>query len=429
MFVSTPVVVSEEENLAAKACSEWIKENSFPLPEETSSYKLTRKKHLSTDGELHRHLYVYNSTGKRILEQELPFDPNDPGIHSYKAFKKNNEWEKVVHGAKGTRKKIGLSFFKPVLTTDGRHGLMKQTKYGLEHLENHPEIQRRFNQLSGVTSKIPAPSYHLGNVIEESKTVELKMTQYMNHAGDDLFDIMFGTDSIEPYSFSENMKQYIAINCLKRLAQLHAQNIVHGDIKPENICMTPESVISIIDFDTSYRLDVPTDHHVASGTYGYMPPEYFTNDEHPDDFESSRLSNKKYDEIRSQLKPNHGTHASKDSDVYSMGRVLEELRIENSHYDDLIKHMLQEDPRNRPDISGLAEMNNKHIHQCITLKQYDSRNRYHSPVPPKKEKQASFTSTTTATIFSVSKKLAPGFEANTNSEENLKSTMQQMLLG
>ncbi|MEH2230582.1 MAG: AAA family ATPase [Nostoc sp.] len=70
----------------------------------------------------------------------------------------------------------------------------------------------------------------------------------------------------------------VAINLAQTLGELHAQKIIHKDIKPHNILINPESgEIKLIDFSISSRLDRenPTlsNPNLLEGTLAYMSPE------------------------------------------------------------------------------------------------------------------------------------------------------------
>ncbi|BAZ50223.1 multi-sensor signal transduction multi-kinase [Nostoc sp. NIES-4103] len=70
----------------------------------------------------------------------------------------------------------------------------------------------------------------------------------------------------------------VAINLAHTLAELHAQQIIHKDIKPHNILIDPDSgEVKLIDFSISSRLDKenPTlsNPNLLEGTLAYMSPE------------------------------------------------------------------------------------------------------------------------------------------------------------
>lgn len=70
----------------------------------------------------------------------------------------------------------------------------------------------------------------------------------------------------------------IAINLAHTLGELHAQHIIHKDIKPHNILINPESGdVKLIDFSISSHLDKETptvsNPNLLEGTLAYMSPE------------------------------------------------------------------------------------------------------------------------------------------------------------
>ncbi len=70
----------------------------------------------------------------------------------------------------------------------------------------------------------------------------------------------------------------VAINLAQILGELHAQRIIHKDIKPHNILINPDSCeVKLIDFSISSRLDKenPTlsNPNLLEGTLAYMSPE------------------------------------------------------------------------------------------------------------------------------------------------------------
>ncbi len=80
--------------------------------------------------------------------------------------------------------------------------------------------------------------------------------------------------------------------CLDALAYASTQNVVHRDIKPPNVHVTPDGRVKIIDFEIARRVggasSVPTVQGFA-GTFAYMAPEFagenpFSGDEASDVF-------------------------------------------------------------------------------------------------------------------------------------------------
>lgn len=77
---------------------------------------------------------------------------------------------------------------------------------------------------------------------------------------------------------------------------LHAQGIVHCDLKPQNVLLSAEQVAQLADFDIARRLDDPQPMRAGIGTPLYMAPEQW---------------------IGSKISPR--------TDVYSLGVVLFEM--------------------------------------------------------------------------------------------------------
>jgi serine/threonine-protein kinase len=74
-----------------------------------------------------------------------------------------------------------------------------------------------------------------------------------------------------------------AIQCGEALAAAHQKGILHGDLKPENIMLTPEHQVKVLDFGVARRLPVfdekaetqslQPDAGTIAGTPAYMAPE------------------------------------------------------------------------------------------------------------------------------------------------------------
>lgn len=75
-------------------------------------------------------------------------------------------------------------------------------------------------------------------------------------------------------NISEKSITALAEKIIDAFAKIHANGIVHGDIHPGNIIVTPSSEIKVLDFGLAlnYKLDKGPDQNFG-GAYFYMPPE------------------------------------------------------------------------------------------------------------------------------------------------------------
>ena len=64
---------------------------------------------------------------------------------------------------------------------------------------------------------------------------------------------------------------------LEALVYLHRRSIIHRDLKPDNVLVTQDGVVKVMDFGLALQLDAPerVSPRIA-GTLAYMAPELFT---------------------------------------------------------------------------------------------------------------------------------------------------------
>jgi len=154
------------------------------------------------------------------------------------------------------------------------------------------------------------------NIVKTYELIELKdLTAFtMEYVqGQDLGEI------IKKRKFNLAEIDRILLQLLNALENLHAKNILHRDIKLENILMTENGMVKLGDLGLMKRSDheIMTRTGILIGTAQYMPPEYITETEY---------------DCR--------------SDLYAVGVVLYELltntrRLGDKSGNKAIKHLLK----------------------------------------------------------------------------------------
>lgn len=152
----------------------------------------------------------------------------------------------------------------------------------------------------------------------------------------------------EPYS--EEVCRYWFRDLILGIEYLHAQGVVHRDIKPDNLLLTEDDVLKIVDFGVSEMFEKPEQMRTAksAGSPAFLPPELCV--------------------------AKHGDVSGTAADVWSMGVSLFCLRYghipfnrpgvleiydaiktetpelpedENPHFRDLITRLMWKDPETR----------------------------------------------------------------------------------
>ncbi|MGN0179920.1 MAG: serine/threonine protein kinase, partial [Monoglobaceae bacterium] len=139
--------------------------------------------------------------------------------------------------------------------------------------ENRVYVKKRVPRELTYIYKVLVNNHHknISDIIEifEYEDISIVIEEYIN--GDTLSDIL-DTQGVQSEAYTKNV-----IGCIcDGLIFLHKHNIIHRDINPNNIMITKDGTVKIIDFDISrsVREDATSD-TVVLGTVGYAAPEQF----------------------------------------------------------------------------------------------------------------------------------------------------------
>lgn len=85
------------------------------------------------------------------------------------------------------------------------------------------------------------------------------------------------------FTLSKHIKKHLILELIKGIQYFHNKNIIHCDLKTENIIVTKNENIKIIDYGSSCIMDYNNHYYDNSdyevpGTIGYMAPELYEND-------------------------------------------------------------------------------------------------------------------------------------------------------
>ena len=138
------------------------------------------------------------------------------------------------------------------------------------HLRSDPLYRRRFEEEAERASRLnDAHVAAIHDVIEEQGEIFLVM------------EFVEGQNLRQRIQEPMSLEQFlgIAVQCAQALVAAHGHGIVHCDIKPENIMLTPEGQVKILDFGVAKHLprsdqSTTVDRSgTVSGTPAYMSPE------------------------------------------------------------------------------------------------------------------------------------------------------------
>jgi serine/threonine-protein kinase len=160
-----------------------------------------------------------------------------------------------------------------------------------EQFANDPDFLRRFKQEAKAAAKLSHPA--IVNIYDEGEEgdVHYIIMEYVD--GYTLKDVILRDSRLKPEEAAQ-----IAIQICDALAHAHSQNVIHRDIKPQNIILTCEGRVKVTDFGIA-RATADT-----TITYGrsLLGSVYYSSPEQA-----------------------RGNHTDQKSDIYSLGILLYEM--------------------------------------------------------------------------------------------------------
>lgn len=132
------------------------------------------------------------------------------------------------------------------------------------------------------------------------------------------------------------IRNKIATDLISALKQLHENNITHGDLKPENVIVTPNRGIVFVDFGFSFILRNNKSYTNIQGTPSYMAPELWVAPEQKIDY--------------------------RKADLFALGILLEQIL--EQPMPDFVKSLQKIDPAQRISNCKLVEKEWQFVNSC-----------------------------------------------------------------
>ena len=143
-----------------------------------------------------------------------------------------------------------------------------------QHLSGNPTFRARMEREAGTAGRLTEPHVvpiHDYGEIDGQLYVDMRLIE-----GTDLRTVLTRFPPLRPPRVVA-----IALQVAGALDAAHAANVVHRDVKPENILLTDNDFAYLVDFGVARAASDAglTQGGATVGTYDYMAPERFSNDE------------------------------------------------------------------------------------------------------------------------------------------------------
>ena len=178
---------------------------------------------------------------------------------------------RTVGGRYQTQAEIGSGGMGTVYRArDKRTGLVVAVKLLHAHLAQDEAYLERFRREAHIATSLE--SSHVVKVLDYGEDQGAPFIAMEFVAGKSLRAILR-----ERGRLSENEALAIAVQVVDALAEAHRKGVVHRDIKPQNIMITPDGTVKVADFGIARADDYSTITQTGAffGTVQYAAPEHF----------------------------------------------------------------------------------------------------------------------------------------------------------
>jgi predicted Ser/Thr protein kinase len=204
---------------------------------------------------------------KRIVAEE----PQKPKASSQTRVQQLGDFELKKKLGKGG---MGEVYLARQISLDRMVALKTLTK----ELAKKGDFVARFEREAKSMAKIDHPNVVKIYAVDSFKGIHFAAIEYIDGQS-----VQKWLDHLTQFSVGDSV--HIAIICLEALKHAHAENMVHRDIKPDNILITKKGIVKVADFGLAKALDEDvsmTQSGTGLGTPLYMAPEQARNAKHVD---------------------------------------------------------------------------------------------------------------------------------------------------
>ena len=237
---------------------------------------------------------------------------------------------------------MGEVFLARQISLDRMVALKTLTK----ELAKKGDFVARFEREAKSMAKIDHPNVVKIYAVDSYKGIHFAAIEYIDGQS-----VQKWLDHLGRFSIADAV--HIAIICGEALKHAHAQNMVHRDIKPDNILITKKGIVKVADFGLAKALDEDvsmTQSGTGLGTPLYMAPEQARNAKYVDNrSDVYALGATLYHMLTGKL-PYGGTTAlelimAKEKGIYPQSRTVRPEIPER--LDLIIDKMMAKDPNHR----------------------------------------------------------------------------------
>ncbi len=147
-----------------------------------------------------------------------------------------------------------------------------------KELAKKADFVARFEREAKSMAKIDHPNVVKIYAVDSFKGIHFAAIEYIDGQS-----VQKWLDHLTQFSIADAV--HITIVCLEALKHAHAENMVHRDIKPDNILITKKGIVKVADFGLAKAMDEDvsmTQSGTGLGTPLYMAPEQARNAKHVD---------------------------------------------------------------------------------------------------------------------------------------------------